>query len=93
MKASSAVPVTFSLGGNRGTAIFSAGSPTVQQISCTTRAPIGSATAATGTLAYNATTGRYTYTWQTSSTWATTCQQLVVVLGDGTRHPANFRFT
>ena len=93
VKASSAVPVTFSLGGNRGTAIFGAGSPTVQQISCTTRAPIGSATAATGTLAYNATTGRYTYTWQTSSTWATTCQQLVVVLGDGTRHPANFRLT
>jgi hypothetical protein len=93
VRAASTVPVAFSLGGNRGMAIFATGAPSVQQIDCTTRAPIGAAGAASGTLAYSATNSRYTYSWTTSSTWVGTCQQLVVTLADGTVHLANFRFT
>jgi hypothetical protein len=60
------------------------GSPTAQQIHCSTRAPVGAAAAATGSLAYNASTGRYTFSWKTQKAWARTCRQLTLGLRDGT---------
>ena len=85
--------VVFSLGAGRGLSIFAAGSPSFQAINCTTHIPTGVSTPAAGVLAYSASTGRYTYTWQSSPAWAGTCDQLAIVLNDGTSHPAYFRFT
>src|SRR5262249_33256233 len=40
VKAGTAVPVKFALGGNRGLNIFAAGSPTSQQVTCDSSAPV-----------------------------------------------------
>ena len=93
IKAGLNVPLAFSLGGNRGLAILAAGSPSSQAINCTTHAATRAFTPAAGALAYSATTGRYTYTWQTSAVWAGTCEQLTIILNDGTSHIAYFRLT
>lgn len=93
IKAALYVPLVFSLGGNRGLAILAAGSPSSQPINCTTHSATGVLTPAAGALAYSASTGRYTYTWQTSPAWAGTCEQLTMVLNDGTSHIAYFRLT
>jgi len=91
--AGSTVPVKFGLGGDRGLAIFAAGSPQSVQISCTTLAPMGSPTpigspGASG-LTYD---GQYHINWKTDKAWAGTCRQLQVVLLDGSTHVANFKF-
>jgi hypothetical protein len=83
VKAGATVGVQFSLGGNLGLSIFADGTPTYQQISCTTGAPIGTATAATGTLKYNKKTGLYTFGWVTSKTWKNTCRELTLTFRDG----------
>ena len=93
IKAGISVPVSFSLGGNRGLAILAAGSPSVRAVDCTTHVPTGVSAPSTGALAYNSGTGRYSYTWQTNAAWAGTCQQLSLVLNDGTSHLAYFRLT
>jgi len=74
-------------------AVLAQGAPSVQQVDCSTGAPIGGATPAAGTLAYPSASGRYTFSWPTAAAWAGTCRQLVVTLIDGTSHPAGFRFT
>lgn len=95
-KAGSAVPVKFSLGGNRGLDIFAAGSPSTQAIACT---GTGDATTAVATgsagssgLTYDATSDLYTYVMKTEKAWANTCRRLTVTLTDGTSHTADFRF-
>ena len=93
VKAGPSVPLVFGLGGNRGLGILPAGSPLVQPINCARHTPTGASAPATGDLAYNSSTGRYTYTWHTINAWAGTCQQLGLVLNDGTTHLAYFRFT
>ena len=93
VKGGLSVSVTFSLSGNRGLAILAAGSPSYQAINCSTHAPTGAPTSAVGALSYSASTGRYTYAWQTSASWAGTCRQLTIVLNDGTSHVAFFRLT
>jgi hypothetical protein len=88
------VPFKFSLGGNRGLNIIVAGYPVSQQINCTTLAPIGTAqqTNSTTGLTYDATSGRYTYTWKTDKSWSNTCRQFTLRLTDGTDHTALFKF-
>ena len=44
-------------------------------------------------LTYDADADRYTYVWKTERSWANTCRQLIVTLGDGTTQVANFRFS
>ena len=64
------VTLRFGLGGDRGLGIFAAGSPSSTQVSCTTGAPIGSATPVSPAdleLRYQAGPDRYTLRWQTSS--------------------------
>jgi hypothetical protein len=96
VKAGSAVPVKFSLGGNHGLGIFAAGYPASQQISCSTNAPIDdieqTVTAGASSLQYDAATGQYSYIWKTDRAWAGQCRQLTVRLLDGTQQQANFRF-
>ncbi len=67
--------VTFSLAGNWGLNVFASGYPKSQQIDCTTKATIGSATSTDtppgSSLSYNASTNRYTYPWKTVKSYAT----------------------
>ncbi|HSV18476.1 MAG TPA: PxKF domain-containing protein [Casimicrobiaceae bacterium] len=96
MKAGSAVPVNFSLGGNRGLQVFAAGYPISQAVSCTSSAPTDdieqTLSAGTSSLQYDSTTDRYTYVWKTDKSWAGTCRVLTLKFLDGTQQSANFRF-
>jgi len=96
MKAGQAVPVKFSLSGNKGLNIFAANSPNSVQISCDNGATIlpveETVNAGSSSLSYDATSDRYNYVWKTESSWKNTCRQLNVVLNDGTTHSALFKF-
>jgi predicted extracellular nuclease len=94
VRAGSAVPLKFSLGGDRGLNIFSAGSP--GSVPCeggvsTLYEP--TVTPGASSLTYDALSDRYTYVWKTQKEWSGSCRQLVVSLADGTSHTAMFRFT
>ena len=97
MKAGAAVPVKFTLGGDQGLEIFTAGYPKSTKIACETTATedqvVETVTAGASGLAYDVATGQYRYTWKTDKSWANTCRQLTVRLVDGTEHVALFRFT
>ena len=97
MQAGRAVPVKFSLGGDRGLAILAAGYPKSQSVACETSAPIDGVeetlTAGASSLIYDAAAGQYTYVWKTEKVWARTCRVLIVMLNDGTEHRASFAFT
>jgi len=95
VKAGSAVPVKFSLGGNQGLDIFAAGYPASITTSCGTTAADAveqTVTAGSSSLSYDAATDQYTYVWKTSKAWAGTCRTLVVKLDDNTIHRADFKF-
>ncbi len=96
MKAGQAVPLKFSLSGNKGLNIFATGSPNSVQIGCTSGDPVNSVeetlTAGSSTLTYDAASDRYHYVWKTESAWKNTCRQLNVVLNDGSTHSAKFKF-
>jgi hypothetical protein len=95
MKAGSAIPVKFSLGGNYDLNIFAAGYPTSTTVTCGATAEDAieeTVTADSSGLSYDANSGQYIYVWKTDKTWANTCRTLVVKLNDGTYHYANFKF-
>src|SRR5215217_5707019 len=96
MKAGQAAPVKFSLGGNQGLNIFTAGSPSSIQISCNSSDPITpveeTETAGSSSLTYDSASDRYKYTWKTENSWKNTCRQLTLTLRDGTVHVAKFKF-
>ena len=94
VNAGRAIPVKFSLSGNKGLGIFAANSPYTVAITCDGSVPqtdvTGTLTAGGSSLNYSADT--YNYVWKTDSSWAGTCRQLVVKLNDGSEHRANFKF-
>ena len=93
--AGSAIPVKFSLGGDRGMGILAAGSPTAIKFTCgtdPTDAIEETSTATTSGLTYDAASRQYKYTWKTPKTYAGLCYQLRVSLVDGTTNAANFKF-
>ncbi len=96
VNAGRAIPVKFSLGGNKGLNIFAAGYPQSVQIACGNGAAADdieqTVTAGSSSLAYDPLTDQYTYVWKTDKAWTGTCRQLVVKFVDGTSHLANFRF-
>jgi VCBS repeat-containing protein len=89
--------VKFSLGGDHGLTFLAPGYPKSQRIDCSTAARVPhtqSSTTAFGTpLTYDATTGIYTYAWQTRQSWSSTCRQFVLKLSDGSLHKANYAVT
>ena len=89
-----AIPLQWSLGGDYGLNILAAGYPTVQQVSCTSSAPVNTATETdtAGGSGLQFSNGTYTYVWKTSKAWAGTCRQIDVRLNDGTDHFALFSF-
>lgn len=94
-KAGSAIPVKFSLSGNRGMGIID--TIGARRVACpsTMVADALETTAAdtTSGLKYDATADQYNYTWKTGTVLAGTCQRLELKLMDGTLHTANFTFT
>jgi hypothetical protein len=93
IKAGSAVPIKFSLGGYRGLDVLD-GTPTVRWIACgdepvdeleEAASDVGSA------LTYDADSGRYHYVWKTSADWAGSCRRFTLKLADGTAHSAVFQ--
>jgi hypothetical protein len=94
--AGQAVPVKFSLSGNKGLSIFTAGYPTSGGVGCDANdpgAPIEETVTAGGSsLSYTAASDQYSYVWKTDKAWKGTCRILDVRLKDGTNHFAKFRF-
>ena len=91
-KAGSAVPVKFSLGGNRGLAILADGYPASVKVNCTTGAVLGSLEPTSSADGLTFSGGQYSYVWKTDKSWGGTCRQLQVLLVDGTLHTALFSF-
>jgi hypothetical protein len=94
--AGQAIPVRFSLSGDKGLNIFAAGYPVSVAIACpsgTPTAPIEETVAAGNShLSYNAATDQYQFVWKTDGAWGGTCRQLIVKLIDGSTYTANFQF-
>jgi hypothetical protein len=96
VKAGSAVPVKFSLGGNFGLNIFAGGAPGSGPMACNSAAPVDTieqtVAAGNSSLSYDPASNQYTYVWKTQSTWASSCRQLVLNFADGSTKRANFQF-
>jgi hypothetical protein len=94
VNAGKAIPVKFSLSGNKGLSIFALNNPYTVAINCGTTTPAADITetvnAGGSSLSYSP--DQYNYVWKTESSWAGTCRQLVVTLNDGSVHSANFKF-
>jgi hypothetical protein len=94
--AGSAVPVKFSLGGNRGLTFFVSGYPASQKVTCDTDAPLDAieqtVTAGSSSLQYDAVSNQYTYVWKTDKSWAGTCRDLTLLLPSGSFRKAQFKF-
>jgi hypothetical protein len=95
-KAGSAIPVKFSLGGDRGMSIFGAGSPGSQRVTCNTSSPIDeveqTVNAGASSLSYSPAADQYTYVWKTDRGWAGTCRVLALAFSDGSIQRALFQF-
>ena len=96
VKAGSAIPIKFSLGGNMGLSIFASGYPVSTKIKCdmgTSQDDIETTvTAGSSSLSFDPLTNQYNYVWKTDKSWVGTCRQLTVKLIDGTLHYGNFKF-
>jgi hypothetical protein len=95
VKAGSAVPMKFSLGGDQGLDIVAAGWPKVTFTTCTsglTDAVEETLTAGGSSLTYDAVAGQYVYVWKTDKSWAGKCGTFALKLNDGTTHTALFKF-
>ncbi|MBI4674365.1 MAG: ExeM/NucH family extracellular endonuclease [Chloroflexi bacterium] len=96
VKAGRAIPIKFTLGGDFGLDIFSAGYPQSVQIDCETAAVIGNPeeTVAAGKsgLSFSPGNQRYKYGWKTKKAWEGTCRQFIVNFVDGSVERANFKF-
>ncbi len=91
-----AIPVKFSLGGDRGLDILEAGSPASVRVACPSNPPLDGIEMTVPTdsnsLSYHAGSDQYTYVWKTSKAWAGTCRMLTVTFNDGTVAEALFKF-
>jgi uncharacterized repeat protein (TIGR01451 family) len=94
VNAGRAIPVKFSLSGNKGLNIFAPDNPYSVSFNCATSDPgvdvVETVTAGGSSLSFGG--DQYNYVWKTESSWAGTCRQLVVTLNDGSVHTANFKF-
>jgi len=96
VNAGRAIPVKFSLSGNKGLNIFAPGFPASGVMVCDSNAPpvevIETVTAGNSSLSYDSGSDQYIYVWKTDNSWAGTCRQLIIKLNDGNQYQANFRF-
>jgi len=96
VKAGSAVPMKFSLGGDQGLDIIAAGYPKLVFTTCATGAETDAiettVTAGGSSLTYDPVAGQYVYVWKTDKSWAGKCGTFAMQLDDGTTHTAKFKF-
>jgi hypothetical protein len=96
VNAGQAIPIKFSLGGNRGLSIFAAGYPRSQQIPCDPNATVDGVdqilTAGSSSLSFDAGSNQYTYVWKTDKSWTGQCRQLVLRFPSGSSRRADFKF-
>ncbi len=96
VKAGSAIPVKFNLGGNQGLNIFTAGFPKSSTMACDNSAAVDqveeTVTANNSGLTYDVVADQYNYVWKTEKTW-NGCRKLTVRLIDGQEYTAMFKFT
>jgi hypothetical protein len=95
VNAGKAVPVKFSLGGDKGLDIFAPGYPVIAFFNCGTNQGtevVETVTAGESTLTYDAASDQYIYVWKTEKAWEGRCGQLLVKLNDEIVRVANFKF-
>jgi hypothetical protein len=96
MTAGQAVPVKFSLSGNKGLNIFAPGYPgssSITTVASESASAVEEIVPAGGSsLNYGAAADQYTYVWKTDKAWKGTSRLLTLRLADGTDHLAKFRF-
>jgi uncharacterized repeat protein (TIGR01451 family) len=94
VNAGRAIPVKFSLSGDKGLNIFAPNNPSTVSLNCNTNDPgvdvVETLTAGGSSLSFGG--DQYNYVWKTESSWAGTCRQLIITLNDGSVHVANFKF-
>ncbi len=94
VQAGAAVPLKFSLGGDRGLGVLD-GAPAVRTVSCDSGAESDvleeTAAESRSGLSYDAGADRYLYVWKTAKEWAGTCRRFDLRLADGSVHSAVFR--
>jgi hypothetical protein len=94
VKAGSAIPVKFSLEGNKGMNIFAAGYPKSEVIPCDSAALVDgieqTILSGSSVLSYDAATDTYSYVWKTEKAWSG-CRQLVIKFIDANTQRANFK--
>jgi HYR domain-containing protein len=100
VKAGSAIPIKFSLGGNMGLDVFAAGYPISAVaanfdgvVAVNDITDLSIASAGGSSLTYDPLANQYIYVWKTDKAYAGTNRQLQVKLKDGTVHIGNFSFT
>jgi hypothetical protein len=86
------VRLGFSLGGDQGLDVVEPGYPASAPIACDSTELLSGGESTTSPRGLIFGGDRYTYQWRTSSSWAGTCRQFVLLLDDGTLHRANFSF-
>jgi hypothetical protein len=94
VNAGRAIPIKFSLSGNKGLNVFLA-KPGSGPISCDSSTEVeltDTVAAGNSSLSYDPSADQYVYVWKTDQSWVGTCRQFVVQLRDGTVSRANFRF-
>ena len=96
MRAGRAVPLNFSLDGDRGLDVLAAGSPASRQVDCDAGAELDvveeTVTAGDSSLSYDPETDTYTYVWKTNTAWSGTCRRLTMTFIDGSTSEALFDF-
>ncbi len=93
--AGSAVPVKFSLSGDKGLNILASGYPASSPVACNANEPgstVEETTSVGGGLSYDAGSDRYKYVWKTDKAWRSTCRIFILKLADGSEHYARFSF-
>jgi hypothetical protein len=94
--AGTAIPVKFSLGGDRGLGIFEAGYPKAVKVTCDTGMVLDNieetVNAGQSTLQFDPGTGRYHYVWKTDKKYKGFCYRLDVKFIDGETYSATFKF-
>jgi hypothetical protein len=93
VKAGSAVPVKFGLGGNRGLTFATFGS---QQVTCNSGDPVDAieqtVTAGGSSLQYDSGSNQYTYVWKTDKSFAGQCRMFTITFTNGDVRKAEFLF-
>jgi hypothetical protein len=97
VKAGSAIPVKFSLGGAQGSDVIKAGAPTATETSCPSASAALDAveetvTASQSGLIYDAGADQYTYVWKTNKASAGKCYRFELGLNDQSSRTFNVEF-